>query len=205
VSFSNNLHPYFNLEHNNFIKSNGGNTMKKFTIALLAAVLVLLLLSSGVLAGVGFGPRILAGQDFQVGWNRVWNDGDSINIRFIVDAEDWCLKEFHVHAGATLADFPFNPGGGLKIGHFDYAEEFDVCVNVFTLEIPHEDLAALGIIPGDEFYLAIHSVVINTVTGAEETGWTVRCGDLAGAQFGGPGWAAYVKFTAIDWVPGDPD
>jgi hypothetical protein len=179
--------------------------MKRFTSALLIAVVMLGLMATTVFAIQGYviGATIYGGQTAnKVGFARIWNDADSLNIEIMMrGGAGWCMSEFMVHVGATLEDFPINAGGNLIPGHFDYKPELaGDCVRGHLLEIPLADLAARGITPGDEFFMAIHIVAFNRYTGQEETGWTVRCGDLWGQQFpGDPGWEGYVRFTTDAW------
>lgn len=179
--------------------------MKRFTSALLIAVLVLAFMSSTVLAGIqGYviGATIYGGQTAdKVGFARIWNDQDTLNIFVMMrGGAGWCMEEFMVHVGATLFDFPTAANGNLIPGHFDYKPEVTGCVTSQLLEIPLADLEALGIESLDEFFMAIHLVAFNRYTGQQETGWTVRCGDLWGQQFpGDPGWEGFVRFTSDAW------
>jgi hypothetical protein len=181
--------------------------MKKFTLALLAAALLTAMIATSVFAGIqGYviGATLYGGQTAnKVGFTRIWNDEDSLNVYFMMrGGAGWCLEEAGVHVGATLDDFPLTSNGGNLIpGHFDYKADMGGCVRDFLFEIPLADLAAKGIFPGmeDDFFMAIHAVAFNRYTGQQETGWSVRCGDLDGQQFPGPGWEGYIRFTPDAW------
>lgn len=179
--------------------------MKRITSALLIVVLLLTFITSAVVAewqGYVISATMYGGQTAnKVGFAKIWNDADNLNVYFMMRAgAGWCISEYHVHAGLTLADFPMTSTGNLIPGHFDYKAVLGGCLNSATVQIPLADLEALGIFPGDEFYLALHSVVFNRYTGQEETSWTVRCGDLWGQQFpGDAGWEGYIRFTSDAW------
>jgi hypothetical protein len=179
--------------------------MKKFTLALMVATLLLAMVATSVLAGIqGYviSATFYGGQtNNKVGFTKIWNDADSLNVFFMMrGGAGWCLTDFHVHVGTTLADFPFTPSGNLKPGQFDYKADLTGCVTSETLEIPLSDLAAMGILPGDEFFMAVHGVAFNRFTGQEETAWSVRCGDLDGQQFpDDSSWAGYIRFTSDAW------
>lgn len=179
--------------------------MKKFTSALLIAILMLTFITSAVFAewqGYVISATMYGGQTAdKVGFAKIWNDEDTLFIHFMMrGGAGWCLEEYHVHAGATLDDFPMTATGNLIPGHFDYKVDLGGCEREAMLEIPLADLEALGILPQDEFFMALHAVVFNRYTGQEETSWSVRCGDLWGQQFPGePGWEGYIRFTSDAW------
>jgi hypothetical protein len=176
--------------------------MKRITSALLVALLLLTFVTSTVMAGYVISATMYGGQTAnKVGFAKIWNNEDTLFVEFMMrGGAGWCLTEYHVHVGATLDDFPVNAGGNLVPGHFDYVADMGGCVRGATIEIPLADLEALGIFPGDEFFMALHAVVFNRYTGQEETSWSVRCGDLDGQQFpGDPGWEGYVRFTSDAW------
>jgi hypothetical protein len=176
--------------------------MKKFTLALLVATLMLAMVASTVFAWQGYviSATLYGGQtENKVGFVKIWNDQDNLHVWFMMRAgAGWCLEEAGVHVGKTLEDFPINNGGNISPGHFDYkADDISGCVNSYEFVIPLDELD--GIQPLDEFFMAIHAVVYNRYTGQQETGWTVRCGDLWGQQFPGANWAGWVRFTPDAW------
>ena len=178
--------------------------MKKITSALVIVALLTIFTASTVLAGIWQGyiisATIYGGQDTKIGYTKIWNDEDSLNVQFMMrGGAGWCLSEYHIHVGETLYDFPYNPGGNLQVGQFDYTAELGGCATNVVVEIPLADLEAKGILPLDEFFMAIHIVANNWITGEEETGWAVRCGDLEGQQFPGDNWAGFIRFTPDAW------
>ena len=88
---------------------------------------------------------LIAGQHIDVGEVKVWNDGDNLYVKYVVDAEGWCLTETHLHVATSMESIPQTQpnkkglGGGNPIpGQFDYKAEHD-CVTEYTYTIPLDE------------------------------------------------------------------
>ena len=98
-----------------------------------------------------FTTPLIAGQTIDVGDVLVWNDGDYLYVKYVVDAEYWCLTETHLHVATSLEDIP-QKNGNPPPGKFDYKSEHD-CVADYTYTIP------LDWDPDTELFIAAHAVV----------------------------------------------
>ncbi len=94
---------------------------------------------------------LIAGQHIDVGEVEIWNDADYLYVKYIVDDENWCLTETHLHV-ATDPDLIPQKNGNPIPGKFDYKGEHD-CVYELIYEIP------LDWDCNEEIYIASHAVV----------------------------------------------
>jgi hypothetical protein len=94
---------------------------------------------------------LLAGQTLDVGDVLVWNDGGYLYVKYIVDAEYWCLTETHLHVATSLEGIPQKKGNPPP-GQFDYKSEHD-CVTDYTYKIP------LTWDVDTQLFIAAHAVV----------------------------------------------
>ena len=63
------------------------------------------------------------------------------------------MTETHLHiANGSVVDIPQTKKGNPRPGQFDYSEEYEPCVNVYTYVIPLEGLSG-------EVYIAAHAAV----------------------------------------------
>jgi len=99
--------------------------------------------------------KLLAGQTIDVGDVEVWNDGDYLYVKYVVDAAYWCLTETHLHVATSLGGIPQKKGNPPP-GKFDYKGEHD-CVTDYTYEIP------LTWAQGTQLFIAAHAVVCQRV------------------------------------------
>lgn len=95
--------------------------------------------------------ELLAGQTIDVGEVLVWNDGNFLYVKYVVDAAYWCLTETHLHVATSLEGIPQKKGNPPP-GQFDYKGEHD-CVTDYTYEIP----LTWGV--DTELFIAAHAVV----------------------------------------------
>ena len=79
-------------------------------------------------------------------------------------ADDWVVTEYHIYVGA-YGDLPRNGAGHPRIGHFPISDEY---VDPATGDVID---TGVNYAPGDCNFVAVHVVVVNTVTGQEETAW----------------------------------
>jgi hypothetical protein len=176
----------FRIRRFDFLTSEGN--MKKLLYSIVLVLALTALIAVPVFAATTISPTILVGQHENAGSVKITRNGDgTMTLEWMLKGgQGYCMTEWQVHAGASLADFPTNKGGAIP-GQFDYKSSFTGCVARDTLTIdPPGDVT-------DDVFLAVHIVVI-TPDGDEETGWVVRCGDLEGAQFPGRNWSAWVYF-----------
>ncbi|MCH2489818.1 MAG: hypothetical protein MK211_06675 [Flavobacteriales bacterium] len=117
---------------------------------------------------------LMAGQHTLAGIVNISEDNGSTTVSYITEG-DWEIEEIHLFVG-PLEDLPTNGGGNPKIGRFPYKATYPAGTTDAPITVP-------GIAPGDCVYVAAHAVVVNTVTGDEETAWG------AGESIGGNSWA----------------
>lgn len=166
--------------------------MKKLISSLMIVVL-LAAIPTTAFAGFTISPRLLAGQAGFAGVVKITGDANFLTVEYMLrSGAGWCLTESAVHVGDSLDDFPQNKGGVIP-GQFDYKTDHDGCVKGFTYQIPVDPAWY-----GKEIFIATHGVV-TTPDGGEETAWAVNCGNLAGGQFPGSNWSAYIIFPANAW------
>jgi hypothetical protein len=106
-----------------------------------------------------FTDLIADGRDLaiDVGDVLVWNDGDTLYVKYVITEAGWCLTETHLHVATILTDIP-QKNGNPPPGQFDYKEEHE-CVPDYTYEIP------LTWDPNTELFIAAHAVVEYNETG----------------------------------------
>lgn len=168
--------------------------MKKLLYSLFIVIAVAGVMASTVLAIPWVQPAIMVGQNTEAGRVNIVGDENFLTLTFMPFVNDgWCMTETHVHAAASLEEFPQNKGGAIP-GQFDFKFEHDGCITHFTLQIPVDPEWY-----GEDIFIAIHTVFFNRITGEEETGWTVNCTDLWDNQFPGRNWSAYSEFPANAW------
>jgi hypothetical protein len=144
--------------------------MKK-TLALLTIVAFLLILPAAVIAhteGDPFVADLLAGQYMDAGDVLVWNDVDTLYVKYALDG--WCMSETHVHVADAVDGIPQTKKGNPKPGKFDYKMDHDPCVTEYTYEIPLD-----GWNSGTKLYIAAHAAMneLETMAIVSNTGDTV--------------------------------
>lgn len=122
---------------------------------------------------------LIAGQTMDAGSVIVSQIDGNIDITYETEG-DWILIETHLYVGPQEG-MPHNNPGNPRIGQFPYATEHDTGTTSFT----YYDL--VNIPEGECVWVAAHAVVLNTVTGQEETAW----GD--GEDIDGNSWAMYFE------------
>lgn len=106
---------------------------------------------------------LIAGQNMDSGSVIVTEIDGNLEVTYTTDG-DWILLETHLYVGSQEG-MPHTRRGNPKIGKFPYATEHDAGTTTFT----YSDL--LEIPQGTCVWVAAHAVVVNTVTGEEETAW----------------------------------
>ena len=88
-----------------------------------------------------------------VGDVNVWNDGDNLYVKYVVDASGWCLTETHLHVATSMEAIP-QKNGNPPPGQFDYKTEHD-CVTEYTYVIDLDEEWP----PCTDLYIAAHADV----------------------------------------------
>lgn len=128
-----------------------------------------------------YSDDLLAGQTIDSGNLTVTLVDGTVEVTYETEG-DWVITETHLYVG-PLADLPTNGGGNPRLGHFPYKDEFDPAVTVV-------DYTTIDLEAGDCVYVAAHAVVVNTVTGQEETAWA------NGESIGGNNWSMMFEICA---------
>lgn len=93
---------------------------------------------------------LCAGQNDKVGSVVVWNDSDTLYVKYDITDPDTCLLETHLHVAEELGDIPQTKKGNPIPGHFDYKMEHN-CVTEYTYSIP--------LTAANQLFIAAHAVV----------------------------------------------
>ena len=109
---------------------------------------------------------LLAGQHTDAGLVSVWNDADSVYVRYSATG-GWELQETHLAVALDVDGIPSNRSGNPVVGKFAYKTVHAAGTTEFTYAIP---LADVGATDGSELFIAAHGVVRN-VSGGSETAW----------------------------------
>jgi len=127
---------------------------------------------------------LYAGQDIDAGTVKVWNDEDTLYVRYETTG-DWVVTETHLHVAADLAGIPTNKPGNPIPGHFSNGASYDPPVTEDTFAF---DLDGMGWSEGDTLYIAAHAVVDDGEQ--QESAWA------DGTRFVKRGnWATYFAYT----------
>lgn len=104
---------------------------------------------------------LLAGQHMDVGDVNIWNDDINLYVEYIIDDDDWCITETHLHVAVEPEYLPQTKKGNAIPGKFDYKGEHQCETNV-KYTISWEEL---GFDEGEycdmSLYIAAHAVVKN--------------------------------------------
>lgn len=128
-----------------------------------------------------YSDDLLAGQTIDAGDVTVTLVDGTIVVNYETDG-DWVITETHLFVG-PLDDLPTNGGGNPRIGHFPYGDEYDPAQTSI-------DFITIDLAPGECVFVAAHAVVVNTVTGEEETAWG------NGISIGGNNWSMMFEVCA---------
>jgi hypothetical protein len=146
----------------------------------MVVTLALVLVPAGVWAhteDAPFSVDLLAGQTQDIGDVLVWNDADTLYVKFVSTGD--CLLETHVAVATDLADIPQTKKGNPIPGQFEYSDPHP-CVQDYRYEIP------LTWACEDVLYIAAHAA-----TGVEESMWVFSDGDESFTAYTGPGTTGY--------------
>lgn len=117
---------------------------------------------------------LMAGQNILSGIVNVTVSNGDVQVTYSADG-DWVITETHLYIG-DISNLPTTGSGNPKIGHFPYTGIH----NINTYDVVYTGPA---LNEGECTFIAAHAVVVNTVTGQEETAWGF------GDPLGGNSWA----------------
>jgi len=126
-----------------------------------------------------FQTELTAGQNIYSGFVSVDVHDGNVIVTYTSES-DWEIIETHLYIG-ELNQLPTNGNGDPRIGQFPYKDTHPAATTIVEYIGP-------GINSGDCVYIAAHAVVVNSVTGDEETAWG------AGVPIGGDSWAMTFEY-----------
>jgi hypothetical protein len=136
--------------------------MKRIVYVLIAVSLMLALFPAMTSAHTEEEPFItdlIAGggneaSAMNVGDILVWNNADTLYIKYVITDAEWCITETHLQVAASLDDIPQKNGNPIP-GKFEENDEHD-CVT----EVPYTyDLTERGWNTDDDLFIAAHAVI----------------------------------------------
>lgn len=109
-----------------------------------------------------YSDDLMAGQNIDSG-NITATIVDGVVVIGYETEGDWVITETHLYVG-PLEDLPTNGAGNPQIGQFPISDNFNPSVT-------EVEYTTIELEEGECVYVAAHAVVVNTVTGQEETAW----------------------------------
>jgi hypothetical protein len=163
---------------------------------------------------------LIAGQNITVGTVSVWNDFESLYIKYETTG-DWVMTETHLAVViTTYRNLPMTKTGNPKVGKFPYKCCYDEMAGNWVFEYPPSYGAVCNAdgatavtlteityaIPlmwgvGAKLFIAAHAVVQNNSVAVdwdiygEPISWWTETAWGAGFDFSGKNWATYFKYT----------
>ena len=136
--------------------------MKKLVYLLIAVSLMLALVPAAALAHTEAEPFITdliasGGNEksaMDVGDVLVWNDGDTLYVKYVITETEWCITETHLQVAMLPGDIPQKNDNPIP-GKFEENDEHD-CVQEVLYTY---DLTARGWNIDDELSIAAHAAV----------------------------------------------
>lgn len=191
----------------------GGKKMRKTKnigkILVIGIPIILFLSGMGGVSACHMDTELIAGQDTEVGYVRVWRASNNLlKIKYVITEDGWTLDETHLAVAESFDAIPQNKKGNPKIGHFPYNDDHDSCIWYNNQVVQYNiDLSSdfpdlynpdTGKYEGT-LYIAVHAVVQKLVgydsegnpIYDEETAWA----DTYGQPFPGNSWALWFTFT----------
>jgi len=120
---------------------------------------------------------LIAGQNINVGEVKIWNDGDTLFVKYLINEPGWVIILTHLHITDDWTDIPQKNGNPIP-GKFMYKKIHIPGVNEYTYTIDFTDLRG-----SDPLYVAAHAIVKNIFK--LESAWA------DGEDFPGKNWAMY--------------
>ena len=110
-----------------------------------------------------YSTELIAGQNINVGLITVSDLDSNLDVTYETYG-DWVITDVHLFVG-ELNDLPTSNGGNPKIGKFTYSKTYSPGTTMASF-IDLYEIAANKCV-----WVAAHAVVLNTITGQEETAW----------------------------------
>lgn len=167
---------------------------KRKWLGILLAVTLLLAMVPAAAAAAPVSYPLYAGQGLLVGEVLVWNDGDTIYVKYVVNEPDWYLTETHLHVANSITGFPTAGGKtkNLAPGQFTYSEHHDY-VKDYLYEVPIGSLTGTVAIAAHAVVKTKDQIVVNSGTVTPTLTWS-RSSEQAVVAVSGYG---------ASWDPGD--
>lgn len=143
--------------------------------------------------------ELCAGQDIDVGTVTITEVGGSLVITYDLN-EPWVLCESHVDIGDELDDLHTNAPGNPQVGLFDLSRTYDPCVSSDTYLVGCDDdaFADVDFETVESLFVAVHGVVRNTESDAEETAWVCEDQDDVSRFVDRGNWATYFTYDLCE-------
>lgn len=136
--------------------------------------------------------NLYAGQTTLIGHVLVWNDGDQICVRYLLDEPGWVMVETHVEMGDEVSDIPQTKSLNPIPGRFSQCDHYDI--DAMTTE--DEFLFPIdGEMNDGTVIIAAHAAVVHISDGQidrGETAWTAT--EIGMEPFPGNNWATFVEY-----------
>jgi len=171
-------------------------TKKMNKLVLLSALMIAIIGTFGTVSAEVYNLTADGGNEmtaFKVGEVEVTNDENNLTVTYKITEIGWLLNETHLHiANESEEGIPQTKKGNPRPGQFNYSEEHEPCVDVFTYEIPLDGLSG-------EVYIAAHAAVelfegVNPTTFEDLFRYESAWGD--GTEFNEDrNWAMYITYT----------
>ncbi|HRU05170.1 MAG TPA: hypothetical protein P5137_05280 [Candidatus Brocadiia bacterium] len=161
----------------------------RFGLAVIAVLAFGCAASYGYSEASPFTTKLVAGQHYEAGVVKVWNDATTLYVTY--DAGDgWFMSETHLHVATSLAEIPQTKKGNPIPGQFAYSRYYWPWVTENTFAIPLKTWT-----PGTKLYIAAHASMPYYNFSLWETAWA------AGQDFPGANWATYFTYTVEQPCP----
>ena len=133
-------------------------------ITILLAGVLGVLFSSTTVAHTEDDPfvtQLIAGggnpkSEIDVGEVQVWNDGETLYVKYIVDLDGWCIIETHLHIATDPGDIPQKNGNPIPGKFMENNEHGCVPDVLYTFDLEDEEWDC-----GETLYIAAHAVVVH--------------------------------------------
>lgn len=136
--------------------------------------------------------NIYAGQTTLIGHLLIWNDGEQIYAKYVLDEPGWAMLETHIEVGDGVSDIPQTKSLNPIPGMFSQGDHYDI--DAMTTEdeffFPID-----GEMNDDSVIIAAHAAVVHISDGQidrGETAWTAT--EIGMEPFPGNNWATYVEY-----------
>ncbi len=123
-----------------------------FLLFLLVGTVSLFFNMEAVLGNEITKKTLYAGQSIPVGEIHVWNDSDTLYVKYWLNNSGWEMTSSHLYVG-SFEKLPKNRSGNPVVGHFPYRKTHAPSVDEYTYKIAKSDINM------QDFVIAAHAVV----------------------------------------------